>query len=165
MKVDLSKKYQTASGLQVELYKQHDIGTFPIVGAILDGNFWYPQSWSVTGNNGVNFNWNLEEILEFRPSFLIERYSTLFDYFGIALSIPAGVKWFATDEDGTVYGYFDEPFYFQRANENSNFWDSDGDSVKIVKIKFAGDWRKSKIKLLKLNSQEIVSKNKVVNND
>jgi hypothetical protein len=148
MKIDLSKKYQTANGLQVELYKQHDIGAFPIVGAILDGNFWQPVSWSVTGNSVVNINWNLEEVLEFRPSFLIERYSTLFDYFGIALAIPAGVKWFATDEDGTVYGYFDEPYSICKPWDNSGFWDSNGDNVKIVKIKFAGDWRKSKIKVV-----------------
>jgi hypothetical protein len=150
MKVDLSKKYQTANGLQVELYKQHDIGAFPIVGAILKDNFWHPQSWSVTGNSGVNFNWNLEEAFEFRPSFFIERYSTLFDYFGIALSIPAGVKWLATDENGTVYGYFDEPYSrCKPCHDNSGFWDSDGDSVKIVKIKFAGDWRHSKIEVTK----------------
>ena len=148
MKIDLNKKYQTANGLQVELYKQHDIGAFPIVGAILDGNFWQPVSWSVTGNSVVNINWNLEEVLEFRPSFLIERYSTLFDYFGIAIPVPAGVKWFATDEDGTVYGYFDEPYSICKPWDNSGFWDSNGDNVKLLKIKFAGDWRHSKIKVV-----------------
>jgi hypothetical protein len=147
MKIDLSKKYKTANGLQVELYKQHDIGAFPIVGAIFNENFWYPVSWSVTGNSGVNFNWNLEEIVDFKTSYLIEKYSTYVEYFGLPFSVSVNVKWLATDEDGTVYGYFDEPYSICKPLGFSGFWDSDSDSVKLLKIKFAGDWRHSKIEV------------------
>ena len=150
MKIDLSKKYQTANSLQVELYKQYDIGAFPIVGAILYGGFWHPQSWSITGNSGVNFNWNLEEVVEFKTSYLIEKYSTYVDYFCMPFSVSFNVKWLATDEDGTVYGYFDEPYlscWGALRHDNLGFWDSNGDSVKIAKIKFRGDWRHSKIEV------------------
>jgi len=147
MKIDLSKKYKTANGLKVELYKQHDIGVFPIVGAIFNENFWYPVSWSVTGNSGVNFNWNLEEIVDFKTSYLIEKYSTYVEYFGLPFSVSVNVKWLATDEDGTVYGYFDEPYSMCKPWDNSGFWDSDGDFVKLLKLKFAGDWRHSKIEV------------------
>jgi hypothetical protein len=121
--------------------------TFPIVGAIFNENFWSPVSWSVTGNNGVNFNWNLEEIVDFKTSYLIEKYSTYVDYFGLPFSVSVNVKWLATDEDGTVYGYFDEPYSICKPLGFSGFWDSDSDSVKLLKIKFAGDWRHSKIEV------------------
>jgi hypothetical protein len=152
MNIDLSKKYQTASGLKVELYKQHDIGVFPIVGAIFNAGsegYWKPACWALSGNNSANFNWNLEEVVDFKTSYLIEKYSTYVDYFGLPFSVSVNVKWLATDEDGTVYGYFDEPYSICKPWDNSGFWDSDGDSVKLLKIKFAGAWRNSKIEVTK----------------
>jgi hypothetical protein len=150
MKIDLRKKYQTASGLKVELYKQHDIGVFPIVGAIFNAGsegYWKPACWALSGNNSETFVWNLEEIVDFKTSYLIEKYSTYVEYFGLPFSVSVNVKWLATDEDGTVYGYFDEPYSICKPWDNSGFWDSDSDSVKLLKIKFAGDWRHSKIEV------------------
>lgn len=31
------------------------------------------------------------------------------DYFGIKLTVPSDLMYIATDADGLVYGYFDEP--------------------------------------------------------
>jgi len=151
MRIDLSKKYQTFTGLRVELYKQHDIGVFPIVGAIFNAGsegYWKPACWALSGNNSVNFNWNLEEVVDFKTSYLIEKYSSFVDYFGLALSVPFNVKWLAADEDGTVYGYFDEPYPICKPWDNSGFWNSDGHSVKLLKIKFAGNWRHSKVQVV-----------------
>jgi hypothetical protein len=150
MRIDLSKKYQTLTGLRVELYKQHDIGVFPIVGAIFNAGsegYWKPACWALSGNNSANFNWNLEEVVDFKTSYLIEKYSSFVDYFGLALSASVNVKWLATDEDGTVYGYFDEP-YLKPCYDNLGFWVADGDSVKLLKIKFAGDWCHSKVQVV-----------------
>lgn len=155
MRIDLSKKYQTLTGLRVELYKQHDIGVFPIVGAIFNAGsegYWKPACWALSGNNSANFNWNLEEVVDFKTSYLIEKYSSFVDYFGLALSVPFNVKWLAADEDGTVFGYLYEPYLTSASadslRENNLNWNSDGDSVKLLKIKFAGDWRHSKMQVV-----------------
>jgi hypothetical protein len=149
MKIDLSKKYKTATGLEVKLYdilkptQKHNV-----VGALKhECGTWKPSLWDAAGINETSLVYNLVEIVDFKTSYLIEKYSTYVDYFGLPFSVSVNVKWLATDEDGTVYGYFDEPYSICKPWDNSGFWDSDNDSVKLLKIKFAGDWRHSKIEV------------------
>ena len=138
--IDLNKKYQTKSGLPVELYKKHDCGLFPIIGAYFEHNAWRPSCWG-ENDNKENTAYNLVEVSNFKPSFILKRYTKLFDYFGLPLSIPDEIQWLATDEDGTLYGYFNEPYC-----TDQGFWDNyDDEKVKIAKIQIIGDWKQSKI--------------------
>ena len=138
--IDLNKKYQTKSGLPVELYKKHDCGLFPIIGAIFEHNAWRPSCWG-ENDNKENTAYNLVEVVNFKPSFILERYTKLFDYFGLPLSVPDEIQWLATDGDGTLYGYFNEPYC-----ADQGFWDNyDDEKVKIAKIQIIGDWKQSKI--------------------
>jgi hypothetical protein len=141
--IHLNKAYNTENGLPVELYKQHDYAFYPIIGAIFDGMSWTPARWSIHGYSDVNIDWNLVEVPNFKPSFILERYTKLFDYFGLPLSIPDGILWLATDKDGTLYGYFNEPYC-----AGQGVWDNyDDEKVKIAKIQIIGDWKQSKIEV------------------
>jgi len=140
--IDLNKTYRTESGLPVELYKKHDCGLFPIIGAIFEHNAWRPSCWG-ENDNKHHTAYNLVEVPNFKPSFILKRYTKLFDYFGLPLSIPDGILWLATDGDGMLYGYFNEPYC-----ADQGFWDNyDDEKVKIAKIQIIGDWKQSKIEV------------------
>ena len=143
--IDLNKKYRTESGLPVELYKKHDCGLFPIIGAYFEHNAWRPSCWG-ENDNKHHTAYNLVEVPNFKPSFILERYTKLFEYFGLPLSIPDGIQWLATDEDGTLYGYFTEPYCVNLGSlPDQGYWDDDEEGVKIAKIQIIGDWKQSKI--------------------
>lgn len=146
--IDLNKKYKTGDGLPVELYKIHDCGHYPIIGAIFEGMSWIPARWCINGFSAFHIDWNLVEVPNFKPSFILERYTKLFDYFGLPLSIPDEIQWLATDEDGTLYGYFTEPYCVNLGSlPDQGYWDDDEEGVKIAKIQIIGDWKQSKMKV------------------
>ena len=152
--IDLNKKYKTASGLEVELYKVKENSDYPVIGAVkLEHSAscgWLAINWNLQGEELVGIDeYKLIEQHNFKPSFILERYTKLFEYFGLPLSIPNEIQWLATDEDGTLYGYFTEPYcvnldslpdqgYWDQA-----YWDDDKEGVKIAKIQIIGDWKQS----------------------
>ena len=51
--IDITKTYQTRSGLPVRIYSTDGGGPFPVHGAIRDGNEWFLCKWR---DNGENFS-------------------------------------------------------------------------------------------------------------
>ena len=145
--VDLNKAYKTVDGLEVELYKIHN-GNAPVMGAVkLQSGVWVAAQWTLRGE-GLYEYFNLVEVPNFKPSFILERYTKLFEYFGLPLSVPDEIQWLATDEDGTLYGYFAEPYCVNLGSlPDQGYWDDDEEGVKIVKIQIIGDWKQSKIEV------------------
>lgn len=144
MKIDLTKKYKTVTGLQVKLYDVVDsTQKYCVIGAIYGaGGIWRATSWDASGNNIDGDYHNLTEIPDFAVVRSEQIYSETFEYFEIKIILPKNIKWLATDYDGNLYGYFSEPYL-----TFGNYWDSDGDCVKIAKIKFKGDYKQSKLQV------------------
>ena len=149
MQIKLDKTYKTVDGLEVELYKIHN-GNAPVFGAVkLPSDEWVSAQWTLRGE-GVYENFNLIEVPYFKPSCIIERYMKLFNYFGLSILIPDEIFWLATDEDGTIFGYFDEPSCVKMnlGSANTGYWDDNNEVyVKIAKIKIIGDWHESKLRV------------------
>lgn len=154
--IDLNKKYKTASGLEVELYKVKENSNYPVIGAVkLEHSVtknccgWLARNWNLQGEELLDIDeYKLIEQHNFKPSFILERYTKLFEYFGLPLSITDEIQWLATDEDGTLYGYFTEPYCVNLGLlPGQGYWDDDEEGVKIAKIQIIGDWKQSKIKV------------------
>ncbi len=60
-------------------------------------------------------------------------YEGSVDYFGIPVAVPLSAKFIATDSDGDVYYYNDEPFM-----EDDGSWDSE-DYFKFMGLKIQMD--------------------------
>ena len=118
------------------------------MGAVkLQSGVWVAAQWTLRGE-GLYEYFNLVEVPNFNPSFILERYTKLFEYFGLPLSVPDEIQWLATDEDGTLYGYFAEPYCVNLGSlPDQGYWDDDEEGVKIVKIQIIGDWKQSKIEV------------------
>ena len=143
MKVDLSKKYRTAEGHEVKLYdileptQKHNV-----VGALKhECGTWKPALWDAAGINGTSLVYNLVEI----PDFEIVANNTgrFFEYFGISIRISEEIKWIATDQNGTVYGYNLEPFMLPYRP----YWETHGKAARLKHVEFRGDFKQSKIQV------------------
>ena len=146
--IDMDKKYQTKNGLPVELYKKHDCGMFPIIGAYFEHNAWRPSCWCNDGGNKENPRLNLESLPNFKLLRYIEHYQESCNYFSMNIRVPAGVNWLATDFHGILCGYANEPILtFRRVDDKQGYWCGGNDFVKLARVDFIGDWHQSKLKV------------------
>ena len=154
--IDLNKKYKTRGGDAVEIYKVDAGGIYPVIGAVLNPitKHWDSFRWTIDGDysetdllSGSAKN-NLVEVPNFETVEYVRGYANTVNYFGMRVAVPDGILWLATDEDGTLYGYFAEPYIRSAFGNSSDFWDaSTSANVKFANIKFKGDWKQSKIKV------------------
>lgn len=150
MSIQKEKRYKTACGFNAEVFIINDpqVPTnYPVIGAYLENNEWHCARWTLDGkflSDGREDPLDLV-LTEFQFYGLPEFDNVDVNYFGLRLSISSSIKWLATDEDGTVYGYFNKPEYYNECvmNDDANYWDCDSYSVKLCKIKYKGDARKS----------------------
>ena len=150
----LNKKYKTRGGDAVEIYKVNAGGIYPVIGATLNlkTNCWDCSRWTLDGKfvscSGSLFD--LVEVPNFETVEYVRGYANTVNYFGMRVAVPSGILWLATDEDGTLYGYFAEPYIRSAFGNSSDFWDaSTSANVKFANIKFKGDWKQSKIQVTK----------------
>lgn len=77
-------------------------------------------------------------------SFIIEEFTNdalkSINYFGIDLSVPFDAKFIATDDDGQIYTFDDEPIL---VSTGTYFAANDTNAVYVGKCKFKGDTKES----------------------
>jgi hypothetical protein len=150
--INLNKKYKTKGGNAVEIYKVNAGGNCPVIGAILNlkTNCWDCFRWDINGNSvfDTGSSFDLIEVPNFETLEYVRGYANTVNYFGMRVAVPSGILWLATDEDGTLFGYFAEPYICSAFGGESDFWDaSTSANVKFAIINFNGDWKQSKIKV------------------
>ena len=151
--VDLNKAYKTKGGNAVEIYKVNAGGNCPVIGAILNlkTNCWDCFRWDINGNSvfDTGSSFDLIEVPNFETLEYVRGYANTVNYFGMRVAVPSGILWLATDEDGTLFGYFSEP-YISSAFDGLGYWDTSMSvNLKFANITFNGDWKQSKIKVTK----------------
>ena len=149
--INLNKKYKTKGGNAVEIYKVNAGGNCPVIGAILNlkTNCWDCFRWDINGNSvfDTGSSFNLVEVPNFETVEYVRGYANTVNYFGMRVAVPSGILWLATDEDGTLFGYFSEP-YISSAFDGLGYWDTSMSvNLKFANITFNGDWKQSKIKV------------------
>lgn len=154
MQIELNKKYKTRGGNAVEIYKIDAGGNCPVIGAVLNPKtkHWDCWRWTINGNSvfGNGSSFNLVEVPNFETVEYVCGYANTVDYFGMRVAVPDGILWLATDEDGTLFGYFAEPYIRSAFGNSSDFWDTSMSvNLKFANITFKGDWKQSKIKVTK----------------
>lgn len=155
MQIELNKTYKTRYGNAVEIYKVDAGGTYPVIGAVLNPitKHWDSFRWTINGDysetnllSGSAKN-NLVEVPNFETVEYVRGYANTVNYFGMRVAVPSGILWLATDEDGTLFGYFSEP-YISSAFDGLGYWDTSMSvNLKFANITFNGDWKQSKIKV------------------
>ena len=151
--INLNKKYKTKGGNAVEIYKVNAGGNCPVIGAILNlkTNCWDCFRWDINGNSvfDTGSSFDLIEVPNFETLEYVRGYANTVNYFGMRVAVPSGILWLATDEDGTLFGYFSEP-YISSAFDGLGYWDTSMSvNLKFANITFNGDWKQSKIKVTK----------------
>lgn len=149
--INLNKKYKTKGGNAVEIYKVNAGGNCPVIGAILNlkTNCWDCFRWDINGNSvfDTGSSFDLIEVPNFETLEYVRGYANTVNYFGMRVAVPSGILWLATDEDGTLFGYFSEP-YISSAFDGLGYWDTSMSvNLKFANITFNGDWKQSKIKV------------------
>jgi hypothetical protein len=152
--IDLNKKYKTKDERVVEIYKVDAGGIYPVIGAILNPKtkHWDCSRWTLDGTAFLSCSGSLFDLVEV-PNFetveYVRGYANTVNYFGMRVAVPSGILWLATDEDGTLFGYFSEP-YISSAFDGLGYWDTSMSvNLKFANITFNGDWKQSKIKVTK----------------
>ena len=151
--INLNKKYKTKGGNAVEIYKVNAGGNCPVIGAILNlkTNCWDCFRWDINGNSvfDTGSSFDLVEVPNFETLEYVRGYANTVNYFGMRVAVPSGILWLATDEDGTLFGYFSEP-YISSAFDGLGYWDTSMSvNLKFANITFKGDWKQSKIEVTK----------------
>ena len=153
MQIELNKAYKTREGNAVEIYKVDAGGTYPVIGATLNlkTNCWDCSRWTLDGKfvscSGSLFD--LVEVPNFETVKYVRGYANTVNYFGMRVAVPNGILWLATDEDGTLFGYFSEP-YISSAFDGLGYWDTSMSvNLKFANITFNGDWKQSLMRVTK----------------
>ena len=101
--IDLNKKYKTKQGCDVVLYEIVDNLVF---GRRYTDGKWYACNWYIkTGQLCKAFTNNMD-LVEV-PDFSIKSnsiHTKTVNYFGINVTVPAGIRYIATHSDGFVRG-------------------------------------------------------------
>ena len=153
MQIELNKAYKTREGNAVEIYKVDAGGDYPVIGATLNlkTNCWDCSRWTIDGKfvscSGSLFD--LVEVPNFETVKYVRGYANTVNYFGMRVAVPNGILWLATDEDGTLFGYFSEP-YISSAFDGLGYWDTSMSvNLKFANITFNGDWKQSLMRVTK----------------
>ena len=155
MQIELNKKYKTRDGNAVEIYKIDAGGTYPVIGAVLNPKtkHWECWRWTINGDyseiNALdNTKRNLVEVPNFETVEYVSGYANTVNYFGMRVAVPDGILWLATDQDGTLFGYFTEPYIRLILGDGLGYWDTSMSvNLKFANITFNGDWKQSKMKV------------------
>lgn len=137
--ISLDKKYKTVDRNEVVLLEIYDNTVFGRVKTDFDG--WKSSQWTIDGVNFQYINFNLVEVPEFKVVNLVKLHTKSVNYCGLYLYIPDRINYMATDKDGTVFGYSSKPILEASGNMwvNTDYFDG----VKLVFVKYEGDWRQS----------------------
>ena len=152
--INLNKKYKTKGGNAVEIYKVNAGGNCPVIGAILNlkTNCWDCFRWDINGNSvfDTGSSFDLVEVPNFETVEYVSGYANTVNYFGMRVAVPDGILWLATDQDGTLFGYFTEPYIRLILGDGLGYWDTSMSvNLKFANITFNGDWKQSKIQVTK----------------
>jgi hypothetical protein len=137
--IDITKKYKTENGNEVELY---EICNDKIFGKVKERDRWKLMEWDTDGKTLSYPTLDLVIIPDFEISHIVTLVNKLYKtvvYFGYCIDVPKYARYIATDSYGGIYWFINRP------TATHNIWSNNdcthGQSARhIVTVDFKGDW-------------------------